>query len=241
MKLILLLSVLCFTSASALTGDFLVASTYMAAGCKDADHAAYSAGATMRLGCHPGTGASTKYTVDGKNIQTTTYSSTDCSGTKTGGPTTLMTIDTCADSNGMSTENTLMSEAAWNGIKAGEGNLLETKYATDNCAGDITTYVVRPTTTNGKCYAFGTAGVKRSWSGDGETRNIYASTTCSGTAIAASTETEKLNICINGTDASGKSSHKWSIGPAASGGTKLTGFTSTLFLLCVALFTNSFL
>merc|ERR1719183_2122704 len=78
-----------------------------------------------------------------------------------------------------------------------------------------------------------------SWTNTAITSIEYGSTDCTGTATK--TEVENFNVCTNTTTANGKSSGIASANPAVSSGTKLTGFTSTLFLLCVALFTNSFL
>jgi hypothetical protein len=237
MKLILLLSVLCF--ATAFAGDYIVVDMYVKSGCKDADHAIYI-NTMMKLGCSKVTGGSRNYKLDGKKIVSDAYTSTDCSGTKVSTDDSGMVTGTCAAQGGTSIKYGTMSASVWKGHTTGGGNLFSKQYSgSDTCGGDVGQEIVYLSKAQGMCMPRDGGSGTATWTNAAITATSYGSTDCTGTATA--TEVENFNVCSNETDSGGKRSSYTTGNPAASSGTKSTGFTSTLFLLCVALFTNSFL
>lgn len=238
MKLILLLSVLCF--ATAFAGDLIIMDMYVKSGCKDADHAIY-VNSMMKLGCNKITGGSQDYKLDGKKIVYDSYTSTDCSGTKTATTDTGAVTGTCVAQGSTSFKYGTMSASVWKGHTTGAGNIFGKNYdGSETCGGDVSMEMVYLSKAQGMCMPIQTGGSgTASWTNTAITSKDYGSTDCTGTATK--TEVTNFNVCKNETTASGKSSSFYTANPAVSSGTKLTGFTSTLFLLCVALFTNSFL
>ena len=237
MKLILLLSVLCF--ATAFAGDNVIISYYMKVGCKDADHAAYMSQG-MQLGCKKDGTSSADYKLDGKKLVADVYTSTDCSGTKTGTSDLGVVMDACVPAGGASLKYGTMSASVWKGHTTGGGNLFSKQYSgSDTCGGDVGQEIVYLSKAQGMCMPRDGGSGTATWTNAAITATSYGSTDCTGTATA--TEVENFNVCSNETDSGGKRSSYTTGNPAASSGTKSTGFTSTLFLLCVALFTNSFL
>lgn len=239
MKLILLLSVLCF--ATAFAGDYVVTNMYAKSGCKDADLAVHI-NPLMKLGCKKITGGgSADYKLDGKKVVADVYTTADCSGTKAATTDTGMVTGTCVAQGSSSAKISTMSASVWKGHTTGAGNVFTKNYAgSETCGGDISMEMVYLSKVQGMCMPRDGGGtVKTTWTNAAITSIEYGSTDCTGTATK--TEVENFNVCKNATTANEKSSSYASANPAVSSGTKLTGFTSTLFLLCVALFTNSFL
>ena len=229
MKLILLLSVLCFTSAFA--GDNVIMSYYMKAGCKDADRILYfSAG--MKLGCKKVDGGSVNYKKDGNKLVFDSYTSADCSGTKAAGPTDSGTVlGTCVAIGTYSIEHNTMSDSVWNSHKTGGENMISKTYSgSDTCGGDVSQTSVMLASAKGACMISGSGATNSeavTWTSAAATSTKYGTTDCTGTIIA--TDVKNFNVCKNETSGSSIASSN----PAVSSGTKLTGFTSTLFLLCV--------
>jgi hypothetical protein len=238
MKLILLLSVLCF--ATAFAGDYIVTDMYAKSGCKDADLVVHL-NSLMKLGCKKFTGGgSADYKLDGKKIVADSYTTTDCSGTKAATTDTGLVTGTCVAQGSSSVKIGTMSASVWKGHTTGAGNIFMKNYeGSETCGGDVSMEMVYLSKAQGICMPRGGGSETATWTTTAVTSKEYGSTDCTGTATK--TEVENFNVCTNTTTANGKSSGIASANPAVSSGTKLTGFTSTLFLLCVALFTNSFL
>jgi len=238
MKLILLLSVLCF--ATAFAGDYVITDMYTKSGCKDADLAVH-VNSLMKLGCKKFTEASSAdYKLDGKKLVADSYATADCSGTKTATTDTGLVTGTCVAQGSSSVKIGTMSASVWKGHTTGAGNIFSKNYqGSETCGGDVSMEMVYLSKAQGMCMPRDGGSGTVTWTNAAITSKEYGSTDCTGTATK--TEVENFNVCKNATDASGKSSTYATANPAVSSGTKLTGFTSTLFLLCVALFTNSFL
>jgi hypothetical protein len=213
---------------------------YAKSGCKDADLAVHI-NSLMKLGCKKITGGgSADYKLDGKKIVADVYTTADCSGTKAATSDTGMVTGTCVAQGSSSVKIGTMSASVWKGHTTGAGNIFSKNYESETCGGDVSMEMVYLSKAQGMCMPLPTGGSgTASWTNTAITSTDYGSTDCTGTATK--TEVTNFNVCKNETTASGKSSSYSTANPAVSSGTKLTGFTSTLFLLCVALFTNSFL
>ena len=189
MKLLFLLVALCCVAASA---ELIAWKMYLGSACADSDFFAV-AKYPIELGCKNGA----KYYVSGDDVKSSTYSTTDCTGTA-GGTSTVLKLNKCTvQGQGMYTKFVTMSDTKFNTYLKGPGNMVRKQYQNSgNCDGTVmeTVYI---STINGKCLKTATTSAKMTWDSKESLSKNYASTDCSGTAT--DTRSETINTCVNET------------------------------------------
>lgn len=176
------------------------------------------------------TTGSQKQTLADNKFTTSTYTTTDCTGTPT---TASVDVDKCAAGTSSSYEYVVLTDADIAAAKV--GGVFQTSYSnSDKCDIPSDTYPVEAiykASWNDNCQQYGTGGMLLSWTTTAVTTKTFAAKDCSGTA--ASTTEHKLNECKN---TSLTSSQMWSIKEASSPASpRSIAFNAIMFVFVVAI------